>query len=112
MHIAGLLDINADHHSMFLSWSMAVKSGVNQGLYLFLVLNFLNGACLFKMERKALLKSNQASSTDGMRSISFQDTRARSIGMACSLKLFKERLTVMWGGHLTANPLRTQALRQ
>ena len=54
-----------------------VKSGVNQGLYLFLVLHFLNGACLFKMVRKALLKSNQASSTDRMRSISFQDTRAR-----------------------------------
>ena len=29
--------------------------------------------------RKALLKNNQASSTDGMRSISFQDTWARSI---------------------------------
>ena len=40
---------------------------------------FLNGACLFKMVSKALLKNNQASSTDGMRSISFQDTRARSI---------------------------------
>ena len=34
----------------------------------------LKGACLFKMRRKALLKNNQAASTDGMRSISFQDT--------------------------------------
>ena len=50
---------------------------------------FLNGACLFKMVRKALLKSNHASSTDRMRSISFQDTRARSIRKACSLKCFK-----------------------
>jgi hypothetical protein len=31
------------------------------------------------MERKALLKKKQASSSDGMRSISFQDTRARSV---------------------------------
>ena len=38
---------------------------------------FFNGACLFKMMRMALLKNNQASSTDGMRVISFQDTRAR-----------------------------------
>ena len=45
------------------------------------------------MVSKALLKSNQVSSTDGMRSISFQDTRARSIGKACSLKCFRERLT-------------------
>jgi hypothetical protein len=45
--------------------------------------------------RKALLKNNQASSTDGMRSISFQDTRARSIRKACSLKCFRERLTEM-----------------
>jgi hypothetical protein len=36
------------------------------------------------MERKALLKSNQASSTDRMRSISFQYTRARSARKACS----------------------------
>ena len=63
-------------------WSRAVKSRVNQGLYLFLVLNFLNAACLFKVAKKALLKSNQASSTDGMRSISFQDTWARSIRKA------------------------------
>ena len=35
----------------------------------------LNEACLFKIVRKALLKNNQASSTDVMRSISFQDTR-------------------------------------
>ena len=65
------------------------KSGVSQGLCLFLVLNFLNRACLFKMERKVLLKRNQASSTDGMRSISLQDTRARLIRKACSLKCFK-----------------------
>ena len=39
----------------------------------------LNGACLFKMVRKALLKNNQASSTEGMRTMSFQDTPARSI---------------------------------
>jgi hypothetical protein len=53
------------------------------------------------MVRKALLKNDQASSTDGMRSISFQDTRARSIRKACSLKCFREHLTVMRGGHLT-----------
>ena len=63
---------------------------MNQGLYLFLVLHFLNGACLFKMARKALLKSNQASSTDGMRPISFQDTWARSIRKSCLLKCFME----------------------
>ena len=73
---------------------------------------FLNGACLFKMVRKSLLKNNQASSTDGMRSISFQDTRARSIRKACSLKCFRERLTVMKGGCLTADPLQRQAMRQ
>ena len=43
---------------------------------------FLNGACLFKMVRKVLLKNNQASSTDWMKSISFQDTRAMSIRKA------------------------------
>ena len=41
------------------------------------------------MERKALLKSNQASSADRMRSISYHDTRARSIRKACSLKSLK-----------------------
>jgi hypothetical protein len=45
------------------------------------------------MVRKAL------SSTDGMRSISFQDTRTRLIRKACSLKCFREHLTVMRGGH-------------
>ena len=90
---------------MFLCWSRADRSGVNQELYLFLVLHFLNGACLFKMVRKALLKNNQASSTDGMRSISFL---ARSIRKACSLKCFREHLTVMRGGRLTADLLRTQ----
>ena len=54
---------------MFLCWSRTVKSGVNHGLYLFLVLHFLNGACLFKIGRKLLIRNNQASSTDGMRSI-------------------------------------------
>uniref|UniRef100_A0A673VX18 Nucleoprotein TPR n=1 Tax=Salmo trutta TaxID=8032 RepID=A0A673VX18_SALTR len=82
---------------MFLCWSRAVRSGVNHRLYLFLVLHFLNGACLFKIVRKALLKNNQASSTDGMRAISFQDTRASSIRKACLLKCFWERLTVMRG---------------
>jgi hypothetical protein len=71
---------------------------------------FLNGAFLLKMVRKALLKNNQASSTEGMRSISFQDTRARSIRKVCSLKCFRECLTVMRGGRLTADPLRTQAV--
>ena len=52
----GLFDANAVFHRVFLCWSRAVKSGVNQGLYLFLVLYFLKGACLFKMVRKALLK--------------------------------------------------------
>jgi hypothetical protein len=66
---------------------------------------FLNGACLFKTVRKALLKNNQVSSTDWMRSISFQDTRARSIRKACSLKCFRERLTVMRGDRFTADPL-------
>jgi predicted ATPase len=47
-----------------------------------------------------------------MRSISFQDTQARSISKACSLKCFRERLTVMRGGRLTADPLRMQAMRQ
>ena len=83
---------------------------MNLGLYLFLVVIFLNGACLFKMERKALLKSNQASSTDGMRLISFQDTLARSIRKACSLKCFRECLTVMRGGRFTADPLHMQAV--
>jgi predicted ATPase len=64
------------------------------------------------MVRKALLKNNQASSTDGMRSISFQDTRARSIRKACSLKCFRERLTMMRGGRLTTEPLQMQAMRQ
>ena len=89
---------------MFLCWSRADRSGVNQGLYLFLVLHFLNGACLFKMVRKALLKNNQASSSVGMRSMSFQDTPARSIRKACSQNCFRERLTVMRGGRLTAAP--------
>jgi hypothetical protein len=52
-------------------------------LYLFLILTFLNGACLFKMVRKALLKNNKASSSDGRRAISFRDTLARSIRNAC-----------------------------
>jgi hypothetical protein len=58
------------------------------------------------MVRKALLKNNQASSTDGMRSISFQDTRTMSIRKVRSLKFFRERLTVMRGGRLTAGPLQ------
>ena len=49
----GLFDANAERHRLFLCWLRAVRSGENQGLYLFLVLNFLNGACLFKMVRKA-----------------------------------------------------------
>ena len=82
----GLFDASAVRHRIFLCWSI-------QGLYLFLVLHFLKGACLFKMVRKLLSKNDQASSTDGMRSISFQDTLARSIRKACSLKCFRERLT-------------------
>ena len=81
---------------------MAVRSGENQGLYLFLVLHFLKRACLFKMVRKAFLKNDQV--------ISFQDTRARSIRKACSLKCFRVRLTVMRGGRLTADPLRMQVM--
>ena len=42
----GLFDANAVCHRMFLYWSRAVGSGVNQGLYLFLVLKKCNGACL------------------------------------------------------------------
>ena len=97
---------------LFRSWLRADRSGVNQGLYLFLNLHFFNGACLSKMVSKALLKNNQASSTDGMRSMSFQDTPACSIRKACSLKCFRERLTVMRGGRLTEDPLRTQAMRK
>ena len=41
-----------------------------------------------------------------LRSIAFQDTPARSIRKACSLKCSRERLTVMRGGRLTADPLR------
>ena len=95
-----------------LYWSRADKSGVNQGLCLFLVLIFLNGACLFKMVRKALLKNFQASSTDEMRSMSFQDTPARSIRQACSQKFFRERLKVKRGGRLTTDLLRMEARRQ
>ena len=54
----GLFDANAECHRMFLCWSRAVKSVVNQGLYLFLVIHFLNWACLLKILRKALLKNN------------------------------------------------------
>ena len=108
----GIFDANAERLRMFLCWSRAVKSVVNQGLYLFLVLHFLNRACLFKMLRKALLKSNQASSTDRIKLMSFQDTRARSIRKACLLKCFRECLTVMKGGRLTANPVRTQVMKQ
>ena len=100
----GLFEASAVLHMVFLCWSKAVKSGVNQGLYLFLVLHFLKGACLFKMVKKALLKKNQASSTDGMWSISFQDTRARLIRKACAQKCFRESLTVMRGGRLTTDP--------
>jgi hypothetical protein len=49
----GLFDAYAEHHRLFLCWLRSVRSGENQGLYLFLVLNFLNVACLFKMVRKA-----------------------------------------------------------
>ena len=70
----GLFDASLVRHRMFLCWSRAVRSGVNQGLYLFLVLHFLKGSCLFKMVRNSLLKNNQASPTDGMTSISFQDS--------------------------------------
>ena len=96
----GLFHASAVCHRMFLCWSMAV----NQGLYLFLILSFLKGTCLFKMVRKALLKNIQESSTDGMRSISFLDTRARSIRRACSLQYSRKRLIVMRGGHFTADP--------
>ena len=56
---------------------------------------FFECGMLIKKVRKALLKNSQASSTDGRKSISFQDTTARSIRKACSLKFFRERLTVM-----------------
>jgi hypothetical protein len=64
------------------------------------------------MVRKELLKNNQASSTNGMRSMSFQDTAARSIRKACLQKWFREHLTVMRGGRLTADALRMQAMRK
>jgi hypothetical protein len=99
----GLFNAHAVRHRIFLCWSRAARSGVNQGLYLFLVLHFLNGACLFEVVRKLLLKNNLASS-DGMRSISFQDTPAKSIRKACFQKCFRECLTVMRGGRLTADP--------
>ena len=38
----GLFDANAERHRMFLCWSRADRSGVNQGLYLLLVLNVYN----------------------------------------------------------------------
>ena len=56
------------------------------------------------MVRKALLKNDQASSTEGMRSISFQDTWARSIRKACLQKCFREHLKVMRDGSLTTDP--------
>ena len=67
----GLFNAIAVRHMMCLCWSRADRSEVNQGLHIFLVLHFLNGACLFKMVRKASLKNNQASSTDGMSLIDF-----------------------------------------
>ena len=57
------------------------------------------------MARKALLKSNQVSPTDGMRSISFQDSWAKSIRKACSLKCFRERLTVIEGWSFDLGPI-------
>jgi hypothetical protein len=36
----GLFDASAVGHRVFLCWTRAVKSGVNQGLYLFLVKTF------------------------------------------------------------------------
>ena len=41
----GLVYANAERHRMFLCWSRAVKSGVNQGLYL-LVLHFFEWGML------------------------------------------------------------------
>ena len=41
-----------------------------------------------KMVIKLLLKNKQASSTEGMRSISFQDTRARSIKKGLLTEVF------------------------
>jgi hypothetical protein len=96
----GLFDANAVCHRMFLCWSRAVRFVVNHGLYLFLVLHFLNGACLFKMVRKALLKNNQASSTDGMRSISFQATPARSIRKAVISEILIEDSRGVFGGQV------------
>jgi hypothetical protein len=43
----GLFDASVVRHRMFLCWLREVRSGVNQGLYQFLVLHFLKGACLF-----------------------------------------------------------------
>ena len=37
--LRGLFDANAIRHKMFLCWSRAVRSGVNQRLYLLLVLH-------------------------------------------------------------------------
>ena len=51
----GLFNASAVRQRMFLCWSRAVRFGVNQGLYLFLVTHFLKGACLFKVVRKLLL---------------------------------------------------------
>ena len=107
-----MFDANEEHHRMFLCCSREVKSGMNQGIYLFLLQHFLDGACFFKMVRKALSKNNQASSTDGMRSIFFQDTQVRLIRKACSQKCFRERLTVMRGGRLTTDSLRMHAMTQ
>ena len=42
----GLFNASAVRHRMFLCWSRAVTSGVNQGLYLFLVLIFFEWGML------------------------------------------------------------------
>ncbi len=70
----------------------SVNSGLNQGLRGFFILIFLNGACLFKVEVKEVLKYDQASSAVGMRFILCHCTSARSYKKASSLKFFSRRL--------------------
>ena len=50
----GLFDAIAVCHRMFLCWSRAVRSGVNQGLYLFLVQHFLKFEICVRLRASSL----------------------------------------------------------
>ena len=53
-----------------------------------------SGACLFKMVRKALLKNDQSSSTDGVRLIAFQDTLLAISAVDCNSTPFSSSILV------------------